>query len=235
MLRDLHERERVLADAVRSVSLRELALEDAVKLQQDARRQTRGMRDRLRSRELDRRLLTADARRELATARVALEAAELRVRAVQQRLNEVRSIVDAQGQGPRPEIEALRRTAELPAGAQRYASIADFIAEAPERAQGDPRQQDLVGDPIGDRWLLEEPGRPWEVAHWRAAWAAQPGQTGELYAVEHALRPHAARRVWRLGDATRDPSTVARLESLLTRQQERNSLALVASVVADPA
>lgn len=231
VLRDLHERERVLADAARSVGLRELALDDAIRLQNDARRQTRGMRDRLRSRELDRRLLTADARRELATAKVALEAAELRVRAVQQRLNEVQGLVDAQGLGGQPEIAALRRGAELPTTAEQHPSIAAFIADAPGRAAGDPRQQDLVGAPFGDRWQLEEAAQPWLTSTWRAVWAAEPGDSGELFAVEHALRPHAARRVWLLGRATRDEATVNSAEALLPRQHERNSLALLAATL----
>lgn len=234
VLRDLHERERVLAEAAASVGLRTMALEDAIKLQHDARRQSRGMRDRLRARELDRRLLTADARRELATAKAALEAAELRVRAVQQRLNEVRDLVDQLSPQTRPEIAALRRTSDLPPGAVLYPTVAAFIADAPGRATGDHRLQDLVGAPIGDRWRLEETTEPWRSSTWRAIWNAAPGGHGELFAVEHARRPHAARRVWLLGRATRDAATAAAAESALSRQLERNSLALLAASVVEP-
>lgn len=232
MLRDLHERERILAEAAASVGLRSMALEDAMKLQHDAaRRQTRGMRDRLRARELDRRLLTADARRELSTAKAALEAAELRVRAVQQRLNEVRDLVDQLSPQMRPEIAALRRTSDLPAGAVLYPTVAAFIADAPGRATGDPRLQDLLGEPLGDRWRLEEDGEPWRSSTWRAVWNAPPGAEGELFAVEHALRPHGARRVWLLGRATRDAETTSSAHAALPRQPERNSLALLAATV----
>ena len=232
VLRDLHERERILWEASRSVGLRELALDDAIKLQHDAaRRQTRGMRDRLRARELDRRLLTADARRELATAKAAREAAELRVRAVQHRLNEVQELVDAQSLGARPEFAAIRRAATLPPSAVLYPTIPSFISDAPGRATGDPRQQALVGEPLGDRWRLEEHDRPWITTTWRVAWNAPAGAEGELYAVEHALRPHAARRVWLLGRPARTTSGSQTADALLAQQHERNSLALLAATL----
>lgn len=234
VLRDLHERQRVAAEADHSVGLRTLALEDAVRLQQGARRQSRGMRDRLRARELDRRILTADARSELSTARSALEAAQLRVRAVEQRLVEVRELVDAQAGDGHPLVEAIRRTAELPATVRVFPTIAAFIADEPARAIGDPRQQDLRGEPLGERWQLEEPGKPWITTYWRVSWAssddAARDTAGELFAVERALRPRAARRVLLLGEAA--PGARPQIEALLTRQAERNSLAVLAASVA---
>ncbi|MBJ7470864.1 MAG: hypothetical protein JHD16_06155, partial [Solirubrobacteraceae bacterium] len=176
VLRDHHERLRALAEAEQAQTLRVLALDDAVKLQNDARRQTRGMRDRLRARELDRRILTADARHEAAAAAAAVDAATVRVRVTEQRLREIRSLVDAQAAGAESAVEAIRREATLPATAVVYPTIAAFVAEAPSRAVGDPRQQDLVGKPFGDRWHLEERGRPWLVTVWRALWSgSDPG------------------------------------------------------------
>ncbi len=234
VLREHHERLRILVEAEHAASLRAVALDDAIKLQHDARRQTRGMRDRLRSRELDRRLLTADARSVASAAATAAEAARLRVMATERRLDEIRALVDAQAGDVRGDVDAARRSAELPAEARLFPTIAGFIADDPCRAVGDPRQQDLVGRPLGDRWLLEEPGRPWQVAQWRAFWAAmEPGQRGDLFAVEHSIRPHAARRVWLLASLVRTDDAVLRLESTLSRQGERNSLAALAAAAAD--
>lgn len=233
VLREHHERLRVLAEAERTASLREVALEDAIKLQHDARRQTRGMRDRMRSRELDRRLLTADARSVASAAASAAEAAKLRVLATERRLEEIQTLVDTHAGDAVGEVEAVRRRADLPATAQLFPTIAAFIADDPCRVVGDPRLQDLVGQPLGDRWLLEEPGQPWQVGQWRALLgASEPGQAGELFAVEHSIRPHSARRVWLLARVTRTDDTVRRLESTLSRQRERNSLAALAAAAA---
>lgn len=232
VLREHHERLRTLADAERAAELRAIALDDAIKLQHDARRQSRGMRDRMRAREMDRRLLTADARSVASAAQSAAEAARLRVLATERRLSEIRGLVDSQSGGARPEIEALRRTAVLPSTAQLFSTIAEFIRDRPHRAAGDPRQQDLIGQPLGDRWLLEEAGRPWAVTQWRASWNTSAGAcSGELYAVEHSVRPRNDRRVWLLGAAPPGGEAAARVEAALGRQHERNSLAALAGIV----
>jgi hypothetical protein len=232
VLREHHERLRVLTEAEHVAALRAVALEDAIRLQQDARRQTRGMRDRLRARELDRRLLTADARSIASAAASAAEAARLRVLATERRLDEIRGLVDSQSGEARADIDALRRPATLPESARLYPTIAAFITDRPSRAIGDPREQDLLGQPYGDRWLLEEAAKPWVVCQWRAFWAATaPAAIGEVYAVERSIRPHAARRVWLLGEFHRSEESVGRVESLLSRQPERNSLAVLADVL----
>ncbi len=231
VLRELHARLRALAEAEHAATLRAIALDDAVKSQHAARRQSRGMRDRMRARELDRRLLTADARSTAAAAASAAEAARLRVLATERRLAEIREIVDARAGDRRSEVDPLRRSAELPASARAFPTIAAFIAADARRAVGDPRQQDLVGIPLGDRWQLEEPGQPWLATRWRALWNADGAEaTGELFAVERALRPHAARRVFLLGNVPRSDETSARIERALAWQPERNSLAALAEL-----
>lgn len=231
-LRDHHERLQVWHDATHTSELRTLAHEDALRLQADARRQTRGMRDRLRARENDRRLLAADARSVAVAARASADAARMRVRTSERRLAEIRALVDSLDLPHERTIQAIRRTADLPDSARSYATIAAFISENGRRALGDPRLQDLIGQPLGDRWTLEEPDRPWITSRWRALWSSDGDQpTGEVYAIEHAARPHAARRVWLLGTPPPEPTTVSALTELTTRQSERNSLALLASTV----
>lgn len=230
VLREHHERLRALAEAQHTASLRAIALDDAIRRQHDARRQTRGMRDRMRARELDRRLVTADARSIAAAAATAAEAALLRVRATERRLEEVRGLVDTQAGEHRAEVDAARRTADLPGSARLFPTIAAFIADDPARVVGDPRQQDFVGDPLGERWLLEESDRPWIVTPWRVLWDRQG--RGEVVAVEHSIRPRAARRVWALGTVMADGEQAARVAAAIGRQQERNSLAALAALVA---
>lgn len=231
-LREYHDRLNTLTQATLASEARTFALEDARRLQSDGRRQARGYRDRMRTREHDRRLLVADAKAMAIAAAAEAEAADARVRVALGRLDEVRRLVDSIVIDDRRPIDALRRPSDLPSRAALFHTVPAFIADVPCRAIGDPRLQDLVGSSLGDRWTLEERARPWVTTRWRAAWAREgDAPSGEVYAVEHAARPHAARRVWLLGVVPESSAALRAFEPLLGYQAERNSLAALAATI----
>lgn len=231
-LREHHERLRVLHDAEREAETRRDDVESAVARQHKLRRSTPGLRDRLRVTEHEARLLVADVRTSESAARSAVEAARYRVLASEQRLDEVRGFVDELATPDPSLLAAIRRTAALPCSTRTFPSIPAFIADREGRARGDRRIQDLIGRPLGDRWVLEDEHRPWESTRWRVAWACDGDHpSGEIYAVELVMRPHPVRRVLLFGAAPAVPGVAHVIEGLLTHQGQRNSLAALAAGV----
>lgn len=213
--------------------MRAADVESAVRRQRDARHRSPGMRDRLRSSEHDSRLLVADVRTSASAANAAVEACRLRVLASEQRLAEVREIVDGLAGNDASLLTSIRQAPTLPPNVQRFPTIPAFIADLGARAIGDPRLQDLAGRPIGERWSLEEIATPWVTTRWKVLWScAGEAPLDEVFAVEQAARPRAARRVVLLGNASLTPSFAHQIERIISRQGERNSLAALAAVVA---
>lgn len=232
-LRDHHERLAALDAAQREVAGRQEDVAAAVRRQEDARHRSPGMRDRLRTSAHDSRLLLADVRSAASAATAGEEACRLRVLASQQRLDEVRQIVDGVAAGDPALLTGIRRLSTLPAAATVFPTVAAFVADEPGRAAGDPRQQDLIGRGIGERWTLEEAGRPWVTTRWQARWSCDGDlPRSEVFAVEQAARPRAARRVILLGLAAFTPALAHEIERLTGRQSDRNSLAALAAAVA---
>jgi hypothetical protein len=230
-LREHHERLRALQSARDEAAIRATDVEAALQRQKATPAARTGMRDRLRTTEQQARLLVADVRSRASEARAAVDAAEYRTLASQRRLEEIRTLIDGMDVGDLSLLDAIRRSPALPPSTVTYPSIAAFIEDRPERAQGDRRLADLVGRPLGDRWSLEDETTPWTGTRWRAAWSCEGFDApGEIYAVELVLKAHPVRRVHLLGTAPADPGNAHQIEAVLTRQGERNSLAALAAV-----
>lgn len=232
-LREHHDRLRALDESQREAAIRATDVEAALDRQRKAQHGSPGMRDRLRTTEQQARLLVADVRTAASQAGSAVEAARYRVRASQQRLDEIRGLIDGLGVRDPVLLESIRRPSTLPASTTSFASIAEFITADPARATGDRRIEDLVGRPLGDRWALEDPDHPWLTTRWRAAWSCDGEQPlGEIYAVELVMRAHPVRRVLLFGAAPSVPGTAHVIEAAMARQGERNSLAALAAAAA---
>ncbi len=231
-LREHHDRLRMLDEAEREVKVRATDVETALSRQRKVQGGAPGMRDRLRTNEHQARMLVADVRSAEAAATSAVEAAKVRVLASQQRLDEIRSMIDGLGMAGKPLLEGIRRLPALPPSTVMFPSIAAFIEDRAGRAQGDRRIEDLVGRPLGDRWVLEDPDRPWITSRWRAAWSCDGDHPlDEIYAVELVMRAHPVRRVYLFGSAPAVPGVAHIIESTMTRQGERNSLAALAAMI----
>ncbi|MDO9355227.1 MAG: hypothetical protein Q7T55_16130 [Solirubrobacteraceae bacterium] len=229
-LREHHDRLRSLQAARQEAAIRATDVEAALQRQKSSPAGHSGMRDRLRMNEQQARLLVADVRARAAEARSSVDAAEFRTRASEQRLDEIRKLIDGLGLPDPSLLDAIRRSPELPPTTVAYPSIAAFIEARPERAQGDRRLADLIGRPLGDRWSLESEATPWVGTRWRAAWSCDGFDAlGEIYAVELVLKAHPVRRVLLLGTAPADPGNAHRVEAMLAKQGERNSLAALAA------
>lgn len=234
-LREYHLRLRDAEEARLDLRRGQEVVSSAARTRLDAGRQASGMRGRFRARPADSAAMLDDARQQRATLSSRLEAENARLGAAQQRLANVRGLVDSIAGLETATIdlvEPIRRTPVLPPRAVHYASGAAYVDADPRRAVAEFHTRDGAGEAIGDVWSLEETDAPWRTTRWRAYWrSASDPCAGEIYAeqLDAGSRRHAP--VWVLGTVPHLPKATARLAGAGARTDERNSLALLAFTV----
>jgi hypothetical protein len=211
------------------------AVASAARARLDSGRGGTGMRGRFRARPEDSARDLDQTRQQRTELFNLLEMATTRLGVAQQRLANVRGLVDSIA-GLETDtirlIEPLRRTATLPPRAIHYPSLAAYVDADPRRAVADFHARSGSGERIGELWSLEETDRPWITTHWRVHWRAPSDPcAGEVYAEQQGAGSRRQSPVWLLGTVPHEPKAAAALAEATQRIDERNSLALLAFTV----
>jgi hypothetical protein len=231
-LREHHARLKATEEARVAMRRKRDEVATAARSSVTAERQSPGMRGRLHARPQDSIRHVMDLEVEAtATARL-LESETARLGEAQRRLANVRALVD-QVAGLDAEIyglvEPLRRTPTLPPSAVAYPSVTAFVAAMPQRAMDDFHARNPSSRSLGDAWTLEQPHQPWLVTSWHARWRGpDSGAPGEIYAEEVGAGSRRQAAVWLLGVVPHGTEAAEKLAATVTRQPERNSLAVLA-------
>ncbi|MDQ8043872.1 MAG: hypothetical protein AAGC46_14380 [Solirubrobacteraceae bacterium] len=234
-LREYHLRLRDTEEARVELRRGQDGVSTAARTRLDAGRQASGMRGRFRARPADSATMLDEARQRRAALSSRLEAENARLGAAQQRLANVRGLVDSIAGLETATIqlvEPIRRSPVLPPRAVYFASGTAYVDANPQRAVADFHARDAAGEAIGDLWTLEANEAPWLTTRWRAYWRSSGDPcAGEVYAeqADAGSRRHAP--VWLLGTVPHLPKPAAALAEAASRTGERNSLALLAFTV----